>query len=430
MQPRIAVLSFPGNNCEVESLRAIKQAGMEAVFFRWNDSKEKLKDIDGYLVPGGFSYEDRGRSGMVAARDPLLTFLHEENEKGKVIIGHCNGAQILVESGLIPLDQGLKMSLARNALGQEAVGFINEWVWITSTCKRDRCATSDWEGATCGEPFDGAQGRRNRTMHLPIAHGEGRFTTKDKDVWEKLKKNDQMAFSYCNADGKVSDDPETTPNGSVFAIAGLCNPAGNVVALMPHPERTPNGAPYFASMKRWIEGKRLQKLEKLGKPERLAGGEWAVPARIVRPVEIFVGTIITNNEERTVEQAAHRSVPRLKLLQLKYIAPKRAKPEELLSRLSFFNPNKETAMVRQNGAFYRWDSDAKQLLKSEKSPLADATVLLRRDEPDTGGAALGKGSETGICYVCRGVAEQELLKREVLEVFANPHASSLERLSS
>jgi len=265
-------------------------------------------------------------------------------------------------------------------------------------------------------------------MHLPIAHGEGRFTTKDHDVWKELKKHDQMAFSYCDAQGKVSDDPVTTPNGSAYAIAGLCNPAGNVVALMPHPERTVNGTPYFASMKRWIEERRGAPL-----PAPLPVGEgsagWDVPERAPRPVEIFVGTIITNNEERTVEQAAHRSVPALKLLQLKYIALGKAKPEELLARLSFFNPNKETAVVRQDGTFYRWDSDAKQLLKSDSSPLANATVLLRRDEPDTGGAALGKGSETGICYICRGVPEQELLQRDVLEVFCNPHASSLERMT-
>lgn len=426
MKLRIAVLSFPGNNCEVESLRAVKQAGMEAVFFKWNDSKEKLRDIDGYFIPGGFSYEDRGRSGMVAARDPLLQFLHEENERGKVIIGNCNGAQILVESGLIPLDQGLQMSLARNALGNEAVGFINEWVWITPTCKRDRCATSDWEGTTCGE--------RRRTMHLPIAHGEGRFTTKDKDVWKELQGNDQMAFSYCDASGTVSDDPVTTPNGSGFAIAGLCNPAGNVVALMPHPERTPNGAPYFASMKRWIERHAPPPSpgESGAAGERgVRGGEaepWHIPTRAPRQTEIFIGTIITNNEERTVEQAARRVLPNLTLTQLKYIAPERTRAESLLSRLSFFNPNKETAIVRQAGVYSRWDSDGRKLVPVSQSPLADAVTLLRRDEPDTGASGLGQASETGICYICRGVAEPELLRREVLEVFANPHASTLERM--
>jgi len=417
--PRIAVLSFPGNNCEVESLRAVKDAGMEAVFFKWNDSKEKLKDIDGYFVPGGFSYEDRGRSGMVAARDPLLTFLHEENERGKVIIGNCNGAQILVESGLIPLDKGLKMSLARNALGSEAVGFINEWVWITPTCKPGRCATSDWAGATRGEP--------QRIMHLPIAHGEGRFTTKDKDVWEELKRNDQMAFSYCDAAGKVSMDPAVTPNGSEYAIAGLCNSAGNVVALMPHPERTPNGKPYFESMMRWI----ARSAPHPGPlPLREGGNSWDVPVRLPRKTEIFIGTIITNNEERTVEQAARRVLPSLKLTQLKYLSPGSASAESILSHLSHFNPNKEWAVVRQGGTFLRWDPEHKSLVTAEKFPLKDAVTFLRRDEPDTGAGAIGEGSETGVCYICRGVGENDLLKRQVLEVFGNPHASTLERLSA
>ena len=130
-----------------------------------------------------------------------------------------------------------------------------------------------------------------------------------------------------------------------------------------------------------------------------------------------------------MEQAAHRLVPGLTLTQLKYIAPGRAKPEELLSRLSFFNPNKETAMVRQGDTFYRWESDTKKLEPAQKSPIEGAVTLLRRDEPDTGASAIGQGSQTGICYICRGVKEQELLKREVLEVFANPHASTLERLA-
>ncbi|MDD4628285.1 MAG: phosphoribosylformylglycinamidine synthase subunit PurQ [Candidatus Peribacteraceae bacterium] len=409
---RIAVLSFPGNNCEVESLRAIKNAGMEAVFFKWNDSREKLRNIDGYFVPGGFSYEDRGRSGMVAARDPLLQFLHEESTRGKVIIGNCNGAQILVESGLIPLDHGLSMCLARNALGDEAVGFINEWVWITPTCKRDRCATSDWEGA----------------MHLPIAHGEGRFTTKDKDVWKELKKNDQLAFSYCDESGKVSEDPLVTPNGSTYAIAGLCNPAGNVVALMPHPERTSNGDPYFASVKRWIEAKRGGRAEK----EEMAGrsaNEWKIAERKPRPVEIFVGTIITNNEERTVEQAAHRLVPALKLTQLKYLAPATKTPESILTHLALFNPNKETAVVRKGSDFFKWDSDAKKLQPLKGSPMQGAVAFLRRDEPDTGAHALGKGSETGVAYLCRGVSGMDLQKRDVLEIFCNPHAGTLEKMT-
>ena len=86
--PRIAILSFPGNNGEVESMRVIRRVGMEAIYFRWNDDRAKLNDVDGYFIPGGFSYEDRGRSGMVAARDPLMEYIGAEAQAGKVVIGN------------------------------------------------------------------------------------------------------------------------------------------------------------------------------------------------------------------------------------------------------------------------------------------------------------------------------------------------------
>jgi phosphoribosylformylglycinamidine synthase subunit PurQ / glutaminase len=297
---RIAIVSFPGNNCEVESLRAIKEAGMEAVFFRWNDDRAKLRDVDGYFIPGGFSYEDRGRSGMVAARDPLMDFIAQEAEEGKVVIGNCNGAQIIVESGLIPLGGGLDMSLARNVVSGRAVGFLSEWIWITPACKPDRCATSDWTG----------------NMHLPIAHGEGRFTTRDRDLLRELQKNDQIAFRYCDEQGNSSEDAAVTPNGAMYAIAGICNPAGNVVALMPHPERTPNGAPYFAAMKKWITEKK-QKSQKSQKIQRRGYSFNTLNIADPFPVELFIDTVITNNEERTVEAAARRVIPQICVKQLK-----------------------------------------------------------------------------------------------------------------
>src|SRR5262245_49686190 len=140
--PTIAVISFPGNNCEVESLRAIARNGMKARYVRWNEDPKTLSGIDGYFLPGGFSYEDRGRSGMVAARQPIMDFLRDEAAAGKVIIGNCNGAQILVESGLIPNGKGLQMSLARNAIRKgntwEGAGFLNEWVWIRPSSAKDR----------------------------------------------------------------------------------------------------------------------------------------------------------------------------------------------------------------------------------------------------------------------------------------------------
>jgi len=408
---RIAILSFPGNNCEVESIRAIKKAGMESIFVKWNDPIDMIGEVDGYFIPGGFNYEDRGRAGMVAGRDPILAHIAEEASLGKVIIGICNGAQVLMESGLIPLDRGLKMSLARNVIGEEAVGFLNEWIWITPTCARDRCATSDWDGV----------------MHAPIAHGEGRFTTKDKDVINELKKNDQIAFSFCDQDGNVSDQPPVCPNGAMLGIAGICNPAGNVVALMPHPERSSEGGKYFSSLKQWIESGRslASHGETSSRDISTANAQIDVLPQSPRDLEIFIDTIIVNNEERTVEQAARRVEPLLKLKQLKYLSPGKGEPRNILTNFALFNPNKEIAYIRRGSAVRMWDHDEKKE-EDYNGDLLEGIALLRRDEPDTGAKTLGKGSKTGVCYVCKGVKDDVLGHSELLEVFANPHASTLE----
>ena len=262
---------------------------------------------------------------------------------------------------------------------------------------------------------------------MPIAHGEGRFTTKDKDLIHELRKNDQIAFSYSDGDGTISEAPIITPNGSLYAIAGICNPAGNVVALMPHPERTPGGAPYFASLKRWIEsgsgvGGRAS--------DTYVHSKSHAPHPTPHPssgVEIFIDTIIVNNEERTVEQALHRVLPTLKLRQYRYMMTQ-GEPGALLRSFSHFNPNKEVAYIRRGKTFTKWNSERKTEEALGLSILEKSHALLRRDEPDTGAHALEKGSETGICYVVANIDEQKLYSKEVLEIFGNPHASTLEVL--
>lgn len=426
MIPRIAIISFPGTNGDTENLRTFKRCGFDPFVFRWNDSREKLEGVDGYFIGAGFAYEDRGRAGMVAARDPLFRFLHEEAAKGKVIVGNCNGCQVLVESGLIPLGDGLQMSLARNVTrhsskshssGDEgqgtsdffAPGFLNEWIWITPSCKKDRCATSHWSGA----------------MHIPMAHGEGRFITKDPDLIKELEAHDQIAFRYCDQSGKVSNDPSVTLNGSTNAIAGICNPAGNVVALMPHPERTVNGDPYFVSMRKWIEGRRGSPLGNPVLTIDITGRPSGAPLRPreMYPLEIFIDTIIVNNEERTVEQAAKGIVPSLRLKQFRYLAPQKKTAESILTTISHFNPNKEIAFVRKEGKWNKWNADRKTL-EVAKSPLRSIN-LIRRDEPDVGASGIG-GGETGICYSCDGLPDA--MPQKLQEILANPHASILERL--
>lgn len=411
-KPLFAIPSFPGSNGETDNLRVLRRCGFDAFVFRWNDSLEKLKDVDGYFFGAGFSYEDRGRSGMVAARDPLFDFMRQEAAQGKVIVGNCNGAQVLIESGLIPVGDKLRMCLAHNAIREsdgswKSPGFLNEWVWITPACKPDRCATSNWTGA----------------MHIPIAHGEGRFVTRDPDLIAELEKNDQVAFRYCTSDAMPTSQAPFTPNGSTGGIAGICNKEGNVVGMMPHPERTELGDRYFMSILTWLEKhKRTPSHVTHAAPANLK-----VPERSSMPVEIFIDTLITNNEERTVEQAARRITSSLRLKQYRYVGLKDDRAEALLSSLSFFNPNKEIAYVKTRGAFHKWNPDSRSLEKSPHAVLK-GVPLLRRDEPDTGGASLGGDSQTGVCYDCRDIDESLLLKTDVCEVFCNPHSSTLERL--
>lgn len=412
-RPLFAIPSFPGSNGEVDNVRTLKRCGIDCFVFRWNDSLEKLKDVDGYFFGAGFSYEDRGRSGMVAARDPLFDHMREEAARGKVIIGNCNGAQVLVESGLIPLGDGLKMCLAHNATKKKdgsfsSPGFLNEWVWITRSCSKDRCATSNWSG----------------TLHIPFAHGEGRFVTRDPDLIEQLKKEDQIAFQYCDAQGKTDPNAPITPNGSTLGIAGICNKEGNVVALMPHPERTPLGDPYFLSVVRWLESKGRKTQPR--KTQRDASIDFATRAPM--PFELFIDTVITNNEERTVEQAARRIEPTLALKQYKYVGLRNDRSKELLSTLSFFNPNKEIAYMRAGDKMLKWDSHAKEFRKQDKQFLL-GTALLRRDEPDTKGASIGDGAESGVCYDCRSIDADRLRRSSLAEIFGNPHASTLEILT-
>lgn len=409
-KPLIAIPSFPGSNGEVDNLKVLRRCGFDCFVFRWNDSREKLKDVDGYFFGAGFSYEDRGRSGMVAARDPLFDFMRQEAANGKVVIGNCNGAQVLVESGLIPLGDGLRMCLAHNAIREKggtwkSPGFLNQWVWITPACKQDRCATSNWTGA----------------MHIPIAHGEGRFVTRDPDLIKALKKDDQIAFFYSDAAGNASPDSPVTPNGSTLGIAGICNKEGNVVALMPHPERTELGDPYFLSVKAWIENKK----RKASAVQKSTPTPLSVRSRTPMHTEIFIDTIITNNEERTVEQAARRMAAGLTLKQYRYVGLTDDRSKDLLVSLSFFNPHKEVAYIRTKGSFLRWNSEKKKA-ETAKSPPLRGTALLRRDEPDTGASSLGGGAETGVCYDCRDIAEKTLLMSDVCEVFCNPNASSIE----
>ncbi|MBI4440167.1 phosphoribosylformylglycinamidine synthase I [Candidatus Woesearchaeota archaeon] len=241
-----AVILFPGMNCENETIRALDAAGLKAELLRWN-TKKNLADYDCFVIPGGFSYEDRIRAGVISAKDPMMDRIKEESHSGKLVLGICNGAQVLIESGLVPgFSNEPQMALAPN-MNPEFKGYYCTWVRIKPNMKNRNAFNMLFN--------------EGDVINVPIAHGEGRFTTKgNADEIRSL-----IAFQYCDENGKVEHSYPTNPNGSMLGIAGLTNRQGNVLAIMPHPERASFdiqtkaygfkalGLNFFRSMKKYIE---------------------------------------------------------------------------------------------------------------------------------------------------------------------------------
>ncbi len=289
----IAIIQFPGSNTERETLMACRRVGLNPVEFLWNESPEKLSDFGGYVIIGGFSYEDRSRSGVIAALDPIMKQIKVEADSGKPVLGICNGAQILVESGLVPglEDHRLGMALTDNKRVQGGrvvgVGYYNTWANLQISIPSNRCAFTRHMKTGDG-------------INVPLAHGEGRFIIPDK-LLSKMIKNDQTVFRYCDDDGNIINEFPTNPNGSMYNLAAVCNSTGNVMAMMPHPERTENGDVIFSSMKDYIEHgcQKTSHTLSFDRPhyeikEFQPGGD---------SIEWIIDMIITDNEAATVHNA-------------------------------------------------------------------------------------------------------------------------------
>tara|TARA_Y100000590_G_scaffold463316_1_gene629793 strand:+ start:10624 stop:11883 length:1260 start_codon:yes stop_codon:yes gene_type:complete len=245
MSLSIAIIQFPGSNTERETLMACRRVGLSPVEFLWNEPAETLSTFDGYIIVGGFAYEDRSRAGIIAALDPIMNQVKIEATSGKPVLGICNGAQILVESGLVP---GLKNHRVGVALTDNkrvksgnvvGVGYYNTWANLQMSVSPERCAFT-------------RHLKMGDFITIPLAHGEGRFIIPDK-LLGKMIANDQAVYRYSDDNGDVVDEFPTNPNGSMHNLSAVCNPQGNVMAMMPHPERTENGDVIFSSMKEFIE---------------------------------------------------------------------------------------------------------------------------------------------------------------------------------
>lgn len=233
----IAVIIFPGSNAETEIMHAIERVGMKAQAFLWNAPLKKIAKCHGFVIPGGASYGDMGRAGVVASFSPVMGLIQEKIKEGKPVLGVGNGAQILLESGLLP---GVALSYNKRIAYDKVVGtgFYNAWVWMQMPAKVG--------------PNAFTLGISPKTVfRVPVVHSQGRFCL-SADALSALHEAGMVVFRYCDETGEVRPDFPINPNGSVDNIAAVTNYAGNVLAIMPHIERVIQGEAIFASMRDFI----------------------------------------------------------------------------------------------------------------------------------------------------------------------------------
>jgi len=223
---RFGVIVFPGSNCDHDAYHAVKHVFGQEARFIWH-KEGSVGDVDLVIIPGGFSYGDYLRSGAIARFSPVMGDVIRFARTGGLVMGICNGFQVLCESHLLP------GALTRNA----SLRFACKPVHLLTENRNSRFTSAIEAGSV---------------LEIPIAHGEGNFTA-DTDTLDRLEAEDRIAFRYCTESGVVSD--EANPNGSARNIAGILNKEGNVLGMMPHPERCteallgkPDGTRVFESI--------------------------------------------------------------------------------------------------------------------------------------------------------------------------------------
>ncbi|HVF70326.1 MAG TPA: phosphoribosylformylglycinamidine synthase subunit PurQ [Chthoniobacterales bacterium] len=233
---KFAVIQFPGSNCDQDCVAAVNGIpGLNAEYV-WH-KKTSLDGFDAIVLPGGFSYGDYLRCGAIARFSPIMASVVEEARKGTLVIGTCNGFQVLCEIGLLP------GALVRNRGLHFVCDLITTRVEVGDSAFTHGCA-------------------QGSLLRLPIAHGEGCYFADDATLRE-LNENRQIILRYATPDAQIT--PSANPNGSIENIAGICNRQGNVFGLMPHPDRacearlgSADGRKIFESMMRTIAEQRQQ----------------------------------------------------------------------------------------------------------------------------------------------------------------------------
>ena len=230
-KPKVIVLRTAGTNCDKETAFAFELAGADTELVHINElsgEKNSLSDYHILALPGGFTYGDDIASGKILANELKFKMGGEIQRfiaDGKLIIGICNGFQILVKAGILPNLAGDFQTIEATLTLNDSARFEDRWVYL----KRVKGQGSRGKGCVWTEDIDDI-------MYLPVAHGEGKFIPKDKNILRELKENGLIVFEYVDEKGKIAGYPHN-PNGSIGSIAGICDRTGRIFGLMPHPER-------------------------------------------------------------------------------------------------------------------------------------------------------------------------------------------------
>jgi len=217
---KVGVLVFPGTNSEDETVRAVQAAGVAAQLVHWSTDPAAAGDFDAYILPGGFAHEDRIRAGAVAAHDKLMDVVIAGAQAGKLVLGICNGAQVLLETGLVPGTGPIRRPSAAFAPNAAGGRFRSVRVYARTVGDRGR---SPFLAALSDEPIS-----------MWASHGDGRLIASAEEL-RTIEAGGHIAFVYTDERGLATD--AAVPNGSALGVAGLINARGNVLAIMPHPER-------------------------------------------------------------------------------------------------------------------------------------------------------------------------------------------------
>jgi phosphoribosylformylglycinamidine synthase len=206
---KFGVVIFPGSNCDHDCFYAVQSVVGQPAEFIWHE-ETSLKGFDAVILPGGFSYGDYLRTGALAKFSPVMQAVKDFADKGGLVIGICNGFQILAESGILP-----------GAL-------------LTNVGRKYICRFLHLRTETANTPFTNAL-KKEQLLHIPIGHGDGNYFA-EPDVLKRLEDNDQIVFRYVDSNGQAT--AEANPNGSIQNIAGIVNEGRNVLGMMPHPDRS------------------------------------------------------------------------------------------------------------------------------------------------------------------------------------------------